>query len=65
VGEYEVLSTGLADKPRVRAIVADPVANLLPQALECRSGSGEVNAGQARIGQKNLGDLGTRTIDQV
>ena len=54
VREHEVFAAGLAHQSRVALVVLDVGADLLPQSLEGRRRSGEVDAGQSRIGQRHI-----------
>ncbi len=65
VGEDEVLAAGLADDPRVAAVVGDVGADRAPQVLEGGGGAGEVDAGQVGLGEGHLGDVQAVTGDEV
>jgi hypothetical protein len=49
VRDDEVLAAGLADQPRVGAVLLDVRADRLPQVLEGRGRAGEVDAGQVAV----------------
>ncbi len=65
MGDHEVFAAGLADQPRIALVAADIGAHLLPQVLEGGRRSGEVDAGQPRIGQCHIGNREAVAGDQV
>ena len=56
MGDDEVLAAGLANEPGVAAIARDVLPDRAPQVLERPGGAGEVDPGQVRAGQCDLGD---------
>ena len=65
VRDHEVLAAGLADQPRIAVVAVDIGADLLPQVLEGGRRSGEVDAGQPRVGQRHVGNREAVAGDQV
>ena len=59
VHDDEVLAAGFADQPRIAAVRADVLADLLPHAVEHRRAAGEVDAGElGRVEQRRWRSAG-------
>ncbi len=56
MGDNEVFATGLADKPGVRAVVIDVLADRSPHALEHLGGPREMDARELLVSKDLLGD---------
>ena len=65
MSDYEVLATGLADQPRVRAVVVDVLAHRAPHSLEHLGGPCEVDARQVLVAKYLLRDLRRAAADHV
>ena len=65
VHDHEVLAARLAHQPRVVPVPRDVLADGAPQMLEGGGGAGEVDAGQVRVGQRDLGHRLPVPGDQV
>jgi hypothetical protein len=65
VGDDEILAAGLADDPRVVAVLRDVVADRLPDRLEDGRRAGEVDAGQVGAREGGIADLRARAVDEV
>ena len=65
VRDDEVLAAGLADDARVGAVRRDVLADRAPQVLERRGRAGEVDAGQVRVHQRDVGDRGAMPGEHV
>ena len=60
-----VLAAGLADDPRVAAVVADVAADLRPQVAEHGGRPGEVQTGELLVGHGLRGDVRTGAVHLV
>ncbi len=65
VHDDEVLAAGLPDDAGVAAVVVQVLADGAPQLLEGGGGAGEVQAGEAGVGQRDLADGLAVPGDQV
>src|SRR5699024_5627470 len=65
VGDDEVLAAGLADEARVGAVLLDVGADRLPQVLEGLGGTGEVDAREVAVVQRDVGDGDAVAGDEV
>src|SRR5258707_1256230 len=65
VGDDEVLAARLTDETRVGAVVRDVLPDRAPQVLEGRGGAGEVDPGEVRLAQGDVGDRLAVAGDQV
>ena len=65
VGDDEVLAAGLADDPRVVAVVADVRADRLPHRVEDARRAGEVNACEVFAREGGVSDRRARSVDEV
>ena len=56
MGDDEVLAAGLPDQARVGPVGTQVPGDRVPQLSERRRGPGEMDAGQVRVGQRDLAD---------
>ena len=61
----EVLAAGLADEAGVGVVAGDVGAHLAPQVLEHPGRTGEVDAGQAAVGEHHVGHLRPGAVHEV
>src|ERR671918_3155783 len=65
MGDYEVLAARLSDEARKRTVARYVLADLPPHPIEGRGGAREMDAGEVRMRQRRLADLGPGPVDEV